>query len=346
MSSRFARDHQILIAGSQALVRRNLTLFLQREGFDVVAAETARDVLIMGPHLRPSAFLLEAGVPGMSGTAVCQCLREMIQTACTPIILYSADSSTAFEALARSAGAQCVLSMPLDAHDIVVKVANAILQVPSPGDAVRVQFEDGSESVGWVRESHRGNGVVLEPAIPISLYTKPQQPIPATFQFVDSAHKRTSWLGEILEMSPAGVFARLHDIIEQVSRRSAYRKLLDLPVRYSFPQDSYRWGKVVDLSVSGFRLAGDGKCPPVESVGEATFTLGLGGRPIRSACLVRWTKAGDPLASGIAGPAPPFGSGEFQSGLAFYRLPAPDREALLSFLFHRTASRSQGSVAV
>jgi CheY-like chemotaxis protein len=346
MSSTFARDHQILIAGSQALVRRNLTLFLQREGFDVVAAETARDVLVMGPHLKPSAILLEATLPGMSGTAVCQCLREMVQTACTPVILYTADPSAAFEALARSAGAQCVLSMPLDAHDIVLKVANAISRMPAPGDAVRVQFGDGSETVGWVRESHCGNGVVLEPTVPVALFDRPPQPIPATLQFVDSSHTRTSWQGEILEMSPAGIHARLQQITEQVSRRSAYRKLLDLPVRYSFPQNGYRWGRVVDLSVSGFRLAGDGKCPPVESVGEATFTLGHGGRPFRSVCIVRWTKAGEVLASETSGSSAQFGTGEFQSGLAFYRLPALDREALLSFLFERTASRSLGSVAV
>ncbi|MBM3274173.1 MAG: PilZ domain-containing protein [Candidatus Sericytochromatia bacterium] len=119
-------------------------------------------------------------------------------------------------------------------------------------------------------------------------------------------------------------------ITERVTRRQALRKPIDLPIRYKLHSDSYRWGTVRDLSIGGFRVAGSGPGPNVGDHGEFSFTLGMGGKPVRVAAIVRWVRTDE--------------TGGYQCGLAFYKLPEAVRDLLLAYLFEKTGQAS-GAVA-
>ncbi|MBM3274174.1 MAG: response regulator [Candidatus Sericytochromatia bacterium] len=74
-------------------MRRNLVLFLQREGLDVAVASNGRQALCMAPEIRPSVIVLEADFDDVSGLNICQCLTEMPQTCGIPVILFTPDPS-------------------------------------------------------------------------------------------------------------------------------------------------------------------------------------------------------------------------------------------------------------
>ncbi len=324
-------DHRVLVAGPDDLLRRNLVLFLQREGLDVVSVQSGREAIFLAQQIKPSVVILENGLADVPALGICQCFREMPSLSGIPCILITADPTAEFEALARSAGAYGVLTMPLDARDIVVKVANALLLMPTPGDATTVVLEGGGAFNTVVSEARVGRQVVLEtPATAADLLAGHPEGVAASFNFVDAAYTKTTWKGVLLGHSHAGIEVRLTRITERSVRRAAYRKPIDMPVRYKFTDDAYRWGRLVDLSVSGFKMASTGAEPRVGAMAELSFTLGQGGRPLRVAGVARWARRME--------------EDTFHCGMAFYKLPEELRDHLVAYLFEGVAAAGQIAV--
>jgi CheY-like chemotaxis protein len=319
------RDHVLVLAGSPNLLRRNLTLILQREGLNVAAVDSGCHALALGPALRPSVFLVDSELPDMPGLEFCGRMRDAPELATVPVILYTADPNQAFVRAARAAGAQGVLSMPLDGRDIVLQVANALLLLPAPGDVVSVTLPDGTEIGMTVSAAKPGRMVHLDlPKGPSAVLQAIHSHIEGTFRFVDTAYTRTTWSGKILGHFETHIEARMYDVVERTSRRTELRKAIDLPARFKLAGDAYRWGRIVDISLGGIRLTGPGDIPVAGSAGEVSFTLGIGGRPIRCGASVRWSRA---LPDG------------FEAGLAFVRLGDDQHDALVAYLFERSGGQ-------
>jgi CheY-like chemotaxis protein len=322
----------VLLAGHPNLLRRNLVLFLQREGLDIAVVSSGREALCLAPGLRPSAIVLDADLNDVPGLNLCQCLTDMQQTCGIPVILFTLDPTPRFEAAARTAGAYSVFKMPLDASDIVLKVANAILQMPAAGDAASVTLEDGAEYPSLVKEAHAGRNLVLD--LPRALRDRlvgVHHDVQATFRFVDAAYSKTTWVGALHGNGTSTVNAHLQRITERYTRREAHRKPIELPIRYKLPCDGYCWGTIRDLSIGGLRMTGAGPLPNVGDHGEFSFTLGIGGKPVRVAGVVRRVRSNE--------------AGGYECGLAFYKLPEPVRDLLLAYLFE-TNGQDAGAVAV
>ena len=103
---------------------RLITLLLERQGHEVVAAKTVRDCVELASETHFDLYMLDDDY--IDGTAIelCKRLREM--TPETPILFFSAQAFKRDREMAMSAGASAYLTKPDDLFEIVQTV-NSIL---------------------------------------------------------------------------------------------------------------------------------------------------------------------------------------------------------------------------
>jgi DNA-binding response OmpR family regulator len=81
---------KLLIVDDDQTLLRFLKEFLEREGFEVLIADSGPKALKVFFAERPDLLLLDVMMPGMDGWEVCARVRELANT---PIILLTAKSS-------------------------------------------------------------------------------------------------------------------------------------------------------------------------------------------------------------------------------------------------------------
>jgi DNA-binding response OmpR family regulator len=107
---------RILIVDDDTLLRRSLSLQLERAGFQTATAATAEDAIAIVEREPPDLMLLDIGLPGMDGL---EALRQVQQTADFPIIFVTA----------RRRELDSILGLELGADDYVTKPFNPDLLV-------------------------------------------------------------------------------------------------------------------------------------------------------------------------------------------------------------------------
>ncbi len=109
----------ILIAAGDATVRQALTEILEREGHEVVRAESAQQAVGVAAMLQIDAFVFDLGMSGTATVEACRMLRQMDSYRVTPILFMTAPGETAGLDLALRAGADDFIAKPLS--DVVVR---------------------------------------------------------------------------------------------------------------------------------------------------------------------------------------------------------------------------------
>ncbi|HET8669743.1 MAG TPA: response regulator [Candidatus Saccharimonadales bacterium] len=99
-------------------------LFLTSQGFEVICAENATEVLKIATEQKFDAYLLDNWLPEVAGPDLCRQLREFDPV--TPVIFYSAAAYATDKQSALEAGALCYLVKPADPEDLVDALKTAI----------------------------------------------------------------------------------------------------------------------------------------------------------------------------------------------------------------------------
>ena len=114
-------ERTILIVDDAPMFLEIEGLFLARSG-RVVTAQSGEEALARARRESPDLMLVDAYMPGMSGADVCRAVRSDPQLSDTPIIaLCSSDEADERAAILR-AGADDVLSKPIDRMALVESV--------------------------------------------------------------------------------------------------------------------------------------------------------------------------------------------------------------------------------
>lgn len=95
-------------------------------GFEVIEAENGIEALRKVEELTPDVILLDLMMPKMDGFEVCRRLKEHPKTAHVPIIMLTALSERKERLTGISAGANDFLTKPVDVHDVILRVGNAV----------------------------------------------------------------------------------------------------------------------------------------------------------------------------------------------------------------------------
>jgi DNA-binding response OmpR family regulator len=99
-------------------------LFLISQGFEVICAADASEVLKIATEQKFDAYLLDNWLPEVAGPELCRQLREFDPV--TPVIFYSAAAYASDKQNAFEAGARCYLVKPADPEDLVNALRSAI----------------------------------------------------------------------------------------------------------------------------------------------------------------------------------------------------------------------------
>jgi signal transduction histidine kinase len=99
---------------------------LGAEGYRVLTAGGGHEALRIAREERPDAILLDVMMPELDGYAVCRELKSDPDLSSIPVIVITSLSDRADRIEALQAGADDFFSKPIDSHEVVLRVRNAV----------------------------------------------------------------------------------------------------------------------------------------------------------------------------------------------------------------------------
>ena len=112
----------ILVIDDQPDERAIQRAMLEFRGFRVREASDGESGIAAALEDVPDLILLDVAMPRMDGFEVCATLRAREATVHVPILLFTASVVGDLEGMARGAGADSILSKPIDPHRVVEEV--------------------------------------------------------------------------------------------------------------------------------------------------------------------------------------------------------------------------------
>jgi two-component system CheB/CheR fusion protein len=107
------RAHRLLVVDDNKDLRESSCELLAMEGIEVAAASTGREALDIAPVFKPTAILLDLGLPDLSGYDVARRLRGMPQFASTLLIAITGYDTPEAHVLSAAAGFDHHISKPV-----------------------------------------------------------------------------------------------------------------------------------------------------------------------------------------------------------------------------------------
>lgn len=116
-------NERILIIEDEPQMLRLLGMTLQKEGYQISAAQSAVAARAQLKTGIPDLIILDVMLPDVSGLELCQELRRQPATAAVPILMLSALGQVADKVAGLKAGADEYVVKPVDALELVARVA-------------------------------------------------------------------------------------------------------------------------------------------------------------------------------------------------------------------------------
>ena len=128
-------DHpaRVLIVDDEPYNRQLLVAMLTPEGYALQTAASGEEALAMVARERPDLILLDIMMPGMDGYHVVAKIKDNPETKHIPVIMVTALDDRTARMLALSAGAEDLLTKPVDRAEMSVRVRN-LLRLKAYGD--------------------------------------------------------------------------------------------------------------------------------------------------------------------------------------------------------------------
>ena len=114
----------VLIVDDSSASRDTITALLAGDPYLVYSATDGPDALVKASSIRPDIILLDHMMPGMSGVEVCEMLRKDPELFAIPIVFVTALDDRASRLDAFRAGADDVITKPVDRLELRMRVRN------------------------------------------------------------------------------------------------------------------------------------------------------------------------------------------------------------------------------
>jgi two-component system, OmpR family, alkaline phosphatase synthesis response regulator PhoP len=128
---------KILIVEDMESVVTLLRTLLEREGFEVTAAQDGLEALEAVRREKPDLVLLDLILPGLDGLEVCRRIRHDPITAHLPIIILSGKEEETDKVIGLEIGADDYITKPFQANELIARVKSR-LRRSAPTDPARV----------------------------------------------------------------------------------------------------------------------------------------------------------------------------------------------------------------
>jgi two-component system, OmpR family, response regulator MprA len=150
-------DAAILVVDDDAPIRRMLDRTLSAEGYAVESVVEGGDALAAVEHSTPDLIVLDVGLPGLDGLAVCRRLRA--KGLATPVLLLTARDAVPDRVAGLDAGADDYLVKPFATDELLARVRALLRRGKEPEE--RLAFADLTLDVPTRAVTRRGESIAL-----------------------------------------------------------------------------------------------------------------------------------------------------------------------------------------
>jgi DNA-binding NarL/FixJ family response regulator len=119
MTNLTSKMKKILVIEDHAMMRRNVLVILEMEGYRVASASNGREGLALAISEHPDLILCDVMMPELDGHAVLTALRTDPQTANIPFIFLTAKGEKSDQRAGMNLGADDYLTKPITRNDLV-----------------------------------------------------------------------------------------------------------------------------------------------------------------------------------------------------------------------------------
>lgn len=148
---------KIIIVEDDSAIREELSLLLSNEGYQIAAVTNFTDVAQQVSDFSPDLILLDLGLPGRDGLALCADIRRASRI---PIILVTSRDSASDELRALSLGGDDYITKPYNIPVLLARI-KAVLR-RSGGPAEPDTLEAGGLTLHLTRGTAEANGKTAE----------------------------------------------------------------------------------------------------------------------------------------------------------------------------------------
>ena len=187
-AGRNVKDERTILIIDGAAMFRDLESFVLSRTSHIITARTGEEGLAAARRERPEVVVVDLDLPQMSGDAVCKEIKNDPELADTAVIMVTVRASADDHARAVRAGADDILSKPIDQRALALSV-NRFLRFPMLRSVGRVSMQvpvaihtNGTTLQGTTRDISR-SGLFVEIDRPISEGTE----VDLEFQLPDTA---------------------------------------------------------------------------------------------------------------------------------------------------------------
>lgn len=110
---------KILVVDDEDEIRELITLYLIKNGFQVIVAESGQKAIELANTQKPDLIILDIFLPGLNGIEVCQILRKDNQV---PILFLSCKSQDSDKIQGLTAGGDDYITKPFSFGELVARV--------------------------------------------------------------------------------------------------------------------------------------------------------------------------------------------------------------------------------
>jgi len=130
---------KILVVDDDVDTLRLVGLMLQRQGYQIVAANNGQQALTMAQNENPDLIILDVMMPDMDGYEVTRRLRSLPTTRLTPIIMFTAKSQVDDKVTGFESGVDDYLTKPTQPRELFAHVKAILLRARKSGTPVQAE---------------------------------------------------------------------------------------------------------------------------------------------------------------------------------------------------------------
>lgn len=155
-------NRRILIVDDDKKTVDLIRMYLEKDGYRVLAAQDGQQALLTARHKRPDLIILDLMLPTVDGLDVCRILRSESRV---PIIMLTAKSTEHDKLVGLDLGADDYMTKPFSPRELLARVRAVLRRLSESGVSEVDEVRFGDLLVNFVRHEVRlqGNFVHLTP---------------------------------------------------------------------------------------------------------------------------------------------------------------------------------------
>ena len=150
---------KIMVVDDDQNICELLRLYLEKEGFETVLANSGRSALDLFEKENPDLILLDIMLPELDGWQVCREIRKKSQC---PIIMLTAKGEVFDKVLGLELGADDYVVKPFEAKEVVARIKAVLRRLGKNGDEPVKEVKFDKLSINLTNYELKVNGVQID----------------------------------------------------------------------------------------------------------------------------------------------------------------------------------------